>query len=567
MSADRPTGVDLLAGATALLVPIAYLPFVDAPFWSPKVAVLLPGAAVGLTCVPALLRSDARRATRAGVALLVVASLSAVLSADVGQAVFGHYNAGTGLVFLFAIVGMWALGTSTTAAGRRRVLLGLVAGVGASAAVAVLQVVVDLGVPFLGIAEGIRPTGLAGNPVHLAALAGGVVALAATRVVATSPRWLVVMGAGAVVVQLSGSRFALLTLPLVVLGLLVRRGWRPAAAAALVVVVGLALGSGTPTRGVQETSSTERLTTTTASGGGVSARTETWLSARHSIAEHPLLGVGPGRFRAATSPHRSLELARIERPEILYEDAHNLVVEHVTTIGALGLAALVSWLGLALVRAREPATAAFAVAVLVLHLVQPQGVGTTPLLLLALGASAGGAATVQARGRRTVLLPAAAGLVALAASGALLVGDAQLQRARLDFDDAASASAVELLRPWPTPASVRARLFRFQAIDDPGGQAGEEAFRWRRVALARAPDAPSLWNLLAADQLADGDERGAAASFARALALDPWSVAALNGVARTNLALGRTELASEAAARSLLVVADQPAIEELLEGP
>ena len=171
MGAERPTGLDLVAAATAFLLPVAYLPIVDAPFWSPKVAVLLPAAAVGLTCIPALLRTELRRATLAALVFLLVASLSAASSDDVSQAVFGLYNWGTGLLFIWCLVGVWALGASVTEAGRKRVVLGLVTGIGISAAVGVLQVVVDLGVPFLGSPVDDRATGFAGNPVHLAALA------------------------------------------------------------------------------------------------------------------------------------------------------------------------------------------------------------------------------------------------------------------------------------------------------------------------------------------------------------------------------------------------------------
>ena len=530
MGAERPTGLDLVAAATAFLLPVAYLPIVDAPFWSPKVAVLLPAAAVGLTCIPALLRTELRRATLAALVFLLVASLSAASSDDVSQAVFGLYNWGTGLLFIWCLVGVWALGASVTEAGRKRVVLGLVTGIGISAAVGVLQVVVDLGVPFLGSPVDDRATGFAGNPVHLAALALGVVAMAAAKV---DERWwwLVAVGAGAMVIQLAGSRFALLLLPLLVVALLAWRGWRQAAAVLACLVIGLGVGSGVAGLGEAQTSSTDRVTALSASGGGVTARLETWLSARHAIADRPLFGEGPGRFRAATSPHRTLKLARAEGPDRVFEDAHNLVVEYAVTTGLLGVVGFAGWLWLAVAKVRVVILAVFAAALLALHVVQPQSLGTTPLALLALGAStrASFSAPLPVQ-RRRAMVPLIAGALAMLSGAVLLIGDAQLQRARLDFDEPASKRSVRLLAPWPNPATVRARMFSFQALEEPDGAAVEKALRWRREAVKRAPDAGALWNQLAQDQVASRHVDEALNSYRQALAMDPWSLRALRGL-------------------------------------
>lgn len=539
VATDRATGLDLLAATTAFLLPVAYLPIVDAPFWSPKVAVLLPAAAVGLTCIPSLLRTGLRRATLAALAFLVAASISTALSDDVSQAVFGLYNAGTGLIFIFCLVGVWALGASVTDAGRRRIVLGLVAGIGISAAVGVAQVVVDLGVPILGSLVGSRSSGLAGNPVHLAALSSGIVAMAAVRS-AERRWWLVPVAAGAGVLQLAGSRFALLLLPLLVLGMFLWRGWRVVTPVVVCVLLGLGVAANLPSTRGSGTASTERLTLP-ASGGGITVRLETWLSARHPIADQPLFGVGPGRFRAATSPHRTLEVALIEGPDVLYEDAHNLGVEYATTTGIVGLLALAAWLGLAATRTGYAPLGAFAAALLALHLVQPQSVATTPFALLALGAAT--RVSVSQELRLSRLPTAAAAAASLGVVAALLVGDFQLQQARLDFDDVASRRSVQLLAPWPNPATVRARLFLFEALQDPGGPAGVEALRWRHEAISRAPDSPDLWNRLAEDELASGLTEPAQTSFRRALDLDPWSRRALRGIASI---AGESPMAAEA---------------------
>ena len=567
MRADGPSGIDLIAATTSFLLPVAYLPLVEAPFWSPKAAVLLPAAAVGLTRLAALHRTRLRDATRAGVAFGLVASVSAALSDDVDQAVFGLYNFGTGALFVWALVGMWALGASVTEAGRQRVVAGLVGGIALSAAVGILQVVVDLGIPSLGSPIDDRATGLAGNPVHLAALAVGVLGLAALQR-GTSRRWLAAVAVSALVIQLTGSRFAVLMVAIVVAATLLTAGRRRAAAVLVCAGLGFAVGYGVAWSTDDTSSGTERVLALSSSGGGITARSETWLSARHAFVERPLVGVGPGRFHAGVTQHRTLALARSEGPDRLFVDAHNIVVEHVVTTGLLGVASFLAFLGTAVAAARrDRALMAFALGIGCLHLVQPQSFGTTPLIFLALGVATSGmhhAPRVSGPQRASA---ATAGLLGLGLGAVLLVGDANLHRARTDFSDASSRAAVRLLRPFPEPAVVRARLFLFESLGERGGTALDEALRWRRTAIDRLPLIPAVWNQLAEEELADGRLDSALAHFSRAVALDPWSVRGLNGLVATNLELGDEAAARRAADRSLLVVARQPRLVALLEQP
>ena len=143
---------------------------------------------------------------------------------------------------------------------------------------------------------------------------------------------------------------------------------------------------------------------------------------------HPLLGTGPGQFRAATSRLRTVAIARAETPDRLYVDAHNLVVEFATTTGLLGLAALLAWLLLASRRASGPLLG-FALAVLAAHLLEPQSVRTTPMALLALGAAGPTLAIAPLRrvGRAATAMLAA---LALAGGARLLAGDFHLKFAQ-----------------------------------------------------------------------------------------------------------------------------------------
>src|SRR5205085_10195788 len=64
------------------------------------------------------------------------------------------------------------------------------------------------------------------------------------------------------------------------------------------------------------------------------------------------------------------------------------------------------------------------------------------------------------------------------------------------------------------------------------------ARRWRRQAADRDPSDPALWSELADTELDAELLDAALGHYRRALADDPWSVHALNGVARLAIAEG-----------------------------
>ena len=135
---------------------------------------------------------------------------------------------------------------------------------------------------------------------------------------------------------------------------------------------------------------------------GLGPRVQLWQAAIEAIGDRPLLGYGPGRTQARhVTPRRSLTFARYEGPDVLFADAHNFLVEVLTTTGILGFAAFLAWLVLAGRRARGP-LAGFAVVGAMTMLVEPLNVGLTPLVLLALGAAGADAAEPALTGRLVV---------------------------------------------------------------------------------------------------------------------------------------------------------------------
>src|SRR4051812_3250498 len=98
--ASSRSGARLAAASTAFLLPLLYLPSASAEAWTGRAALLLVVAALGLPRLVPLLRSDARSATLAALAFLLVAALATALSAHPMLSLFGLYNWGTGLLFV-----------------------------------------------------------------------------------------------------------------------------------------------------------------------------------------------------------------------------------------------------------------------------------------------------------------------------------------------------------------------------------------------------------------------------------------------------------------------------------
>jgi hypothetical protein len=499
-----------------------FSPSVLATFWSPKAAVLLVAGAYGLSRLPAVLRSSLRPVVAAGLTFVAVAALSTLLSPRPVEATFGIYNWGTGLVFVLCLLGVFALGVAAGDSPRLR--SALVAGCALSGAAALLQAAGVMPLDVLD-AEG-RAIGLAGDAVQLGTVACIGLALCAWHAT-TAPPWLLGVVGFTATVQASGSRAALVVAIVVTVAIGIRRAPRrlpPLVAAATVgFVLGNALASSSGAVVTATSRGLDESTLTVAGGSGMRVRAEVWLSSRHAVIDRPVLGAGPGRFRAATSPFRTQGIVDAEGPGLLYADGHNLAVEYLVTTGVLGVLALAAWLVLALRRARGPMLTVV-LTVLAVMVVQPQSVSTTPLLFLSLGAAIALPLTGTPRRAQRIATPALT-VVGASLAVVLLVGDAALLDARRDFDLDAARRADVLLRPWAEPAAARATIHDFRAIDadDDDARARERAAvrRWRRIAVDRDPTRPSLWLALAADQREDGLDEEAAASEVQARRLDP----------------------------------------------
>jgi O-antigen ligase len=562
LSGPRPTTAGILAAATAFLLPIAFNPAGHAIFWAPKASVATVAGFSGLPLLVGLARTRARRAALAGCAFLLLATVATVLAADPLPAVTGLYGWGTGLVFLFASVGLWAVGASTARQDQGVIVAGLLAGVGVSSCIGLLQALDLVNAASLEAAS--RASGLSGNATRLATLAAGVAALGVHRA-RTGLRWVWLVGVGAFIVQLTGTRSALgLVFFAAVIGAISIRHLKGLVLVAA-VVIGTMLGTIVADVGGLATATARSTSGAAVIGGGPTTRVraEVWEYAMDAFTRRPVTGHGPDRFLAATASDRSLEVARLEGSDVLYSDAHNIVVEHLVTVGALGTVTLLLFLGFGLAAANGPLVW-FAGALLTMALVQPMEPGTTPLLFLTLGAAAAGAGGSTARlGRGAVL----AGALAAVAAVSLLLGDVLLERGS-NGDLAAAERADALLRPWPEPATVLARLHLNQRLRDGAGADPEDhatqSLEWRREAIRREPRSPGLYFLYGQNLEILGRRDEARAAYQRALQLDPWSVRTLRALISLSVEACDPDAAQKYADRALQVAPDDERLGRLV---
>ena len=502
----------------AFLLPLAFSPVLYHSFWAPKAAVALVLVGPGLVALARLARDGSGAASLAACFVAVAAVATAVSEHPVAS-LTGGANWGTGLVFVAAAVGAWALGVAAGEQRRRQVATALVAAALVNAVVAWLQAR-GLVPPSLESAG--RSSGLMGNPVHLGALAAGALWVVGQRVASASAGrgapWLAAVALLAGAAQLSGGRSAV-GLTALVLVLLVRRlGWRRSAVVAAAAVLGFLAASAWAAEGAV-TGTGRAVTQTTRQ---LDVRSSLWRTSARTVADRPLVGAGPGRFHAATSPR--VEPVVSEGGVSAYADAHNWAVEYAVTTGLVGLLALLGWLAAAARSSRGP-LAGFAAVAGLFMLVEPQSVSLTPLALLALGASSRrpASSTPAGPGWRTA---STAGLVAgVVAAGVLLAGEFGLRQATLDTSPERYADAAVLLPPWADVSRMGARISAFHGLHDEGGQ--RQALALARQATRRDPADPAAWSDLARLELKWGTDAGTARAVDRALERHPWQADAL----------------------------------------
>lgn len=453
-------------------------------------------------------------------ALVVAALLAAVTSAAPVAALVGIRGVYTGVGAIVTMVAVWSVGRSMPSGWSRSLEGAIILGATANAVAAIFQALEILPLAIPDSAAFGRSSGLVGNPVHLAALCAGGLAVAGRRA-SERPWWptLVAVGALAAGLNLAGGRAGIASALVGTAFALRRAPWRRVAltllAAGLGLVLSFAIVAEPANTGVQ------RAVRTSESG-----RPDAWRAAVDAVAERPTLGFGPGRFGALSTPRRSLEGRRAEIG--LFLDAHNWLLEFASTTGLLGVALLLGWLALAAAPARG-GLAIFAAVVGANGLLQPASIAVTPLALLALGG-----AHLQPRlavPRTSRRLHVVTALASVAVSACFIAGDVNVTRIGQSPDGRLAFDRARALLPDSPDLLARGASVELAS--------GTRSGAIRSLALARRaidlePDVVNYHLMAASAEVALGREAAARERYERALRADPWSVPALQGLARTS---------------------------------
>ncbi|MHB1987444.1 MAG: O-antigen ligase family protein [Acidimicrobiales bacterium] len=532
----------MFSGVAAAALTVAISPAVASKTFTPKYAILLLVAAVGIVpFMSSLRRSRQALASWAALAFLAVGLISALTSVAPSVSVFGLYLWGTGWLMWLGCLGAFGIGLRLQRQDLDWLVGGLVVGAIANSLLALYQTLAVPTSATFGPYQANQADGFLGNPIHLEALLLGVIAVVAvraTRSMRVLGRWAPALVLMAVALEFTTERLAIILLPVLMIGLVIYRR-REGLVASLAIAGGYAIGylGGGSNLG-------SRVSQGTASPG-FGLRIDIWKVAAHALLHHLLIGVGPGLFEAGATPLLTRQLALGLGPGRLFADAHNILVEVALTTGVLGLGCLAVWVLAALVRARNPLFL-FALAVLAVELVEPLNIAMTPLAFLCLGACALikpilGAPAPPPSNR--VLLPPFARAVlsllvvlAFALGTTMLAGDVAFTKSPprgYFLSDARRAN--QLMPYWPNPADSLATLYQYRAAVSHRVSVQRRDLERARTDLItasrRAPFDPSEWLVLGNVYRDLGELSLADSSYARALRDDPWSADALQGMA------------------------------------
>ncbi|MEP6623045.1 MAG: O-antigen ligase family protein [Acidimicrobiia bacterium] len=560
--AARLRSTEIATGLIATLLLVIAVPLTLAQYWTPRAAIALLVIGPGLVVLTVAARAR-DHASIAGLVFVAVAGLSTLVSPAPGLALFGLYNHGTGLLFVAAVVAMWALGRRWSDVGARVFGSAVLVGAGVNAAMAWLQVSENYTGDLFALIDG-RPPALLGNPVHASALFLGAFAIVVERWrVAparreTSAVYLALAVLFASALELAGGRIGLVVL-LGVLGVLGLRAWRRVVPLAIAVAVGVL---GTMAIAPDDSGAASRV-----AGSGsasFSGRIDRWEMGFAAFADRPVLGEGPGLYRRATSPHNTASAARAFGSDTLNIDAHDVFVEYLVTTGLVGALAFTAWLVLA-ARGARGELAWFAGVGAVSLLFQPQFVGLTPVLALALGVAKRGPPVRISRPAKSVAILIV--VTAVVAGVALVRGDMLLRNDTVDLDLRDARAAARALPIWPEPAAREAQAYRYAFHSDHRAGALADAVAAARVAHRRDPSDPGVSLALGGLELGSGHRTAARAAYADARRWDPFSAQALIALSAFAKADGDQRESERLCARALSVAPGLHCRFDLNRGP
>ncbi len=541
--ADHDLGpLDVVAALVALLLCVAYGSFFLIPGWTPRIAVLLATAPLGVAILAIqTTRRDAIAITSA--VLIGLALLTGLFSGHPWSTVIGTVGTEESALILSASLGLLAIGRELSPQGRRAVGWAVVVGASLSSAIGLLQYLTQADAGLFAL-MGERVSGLTPSPVYFGAVAAGAFGIVVGRQSSNSRTVVLDVLLAAwfgVAISISGSRVALGAAVVVAVAALGLRRSSRALFGSLGMLGGVAVGAV-----ITATVGTGASAVNRVAGGGVGDRREAWGYAFDAFRERPLFGWGLGEFRRVVQGRIDAQLAKVLGPAMDQSlfDAHNTIMGVAVSLGIAGLAVVVVLTVLLMRRARG-GLAVGAVALALSWLLQPMGLATFPLALLLLGASMPGVpervwavaddagtddvgtadvGTAEARDSPLHTRPWLLWLLlpGIVAGLYLIVVETSIRRAADRLDAERVEDLVELLPPDPVLADIVAQGWQAEAASG-DLQAQGRSLEWSERAVELQDDRSRWWIRHAIRQLTFADAEAALESVREARRLEPNS--------------------------------------------
>jgi O-antigen ligase len=309
------------------------------------------------------------------------------------------------------------------------------------------------------------------------------------------------------------------------------------------------------------------------------SRSEIWGTALRLVSERPVLGLGPDNFGIGYPAFREQRSVFLN-PAELQNSTHNWLLHIATSSGAIGTAAFVALLAIAIVlavrlaRAGHPASIALVplAAFFGQGLVSINDLGTDWIPWVCVGLLAGASGrrlSARARPAYPALLAAAAGALALAAmlTGVVLGNQRVIASDHFGRSESLIAAnrgaeavpeAMAAVQLDPRRAEYWSGLgAAFNATDRivPASAAFAEAARLK-------PSQPIFWGNLALMRLLVQDPHGASLALSKATAADPYDPQIRDLSARVALLLNDAEKASRDGHLAVELNPDEPVVYE-----
>ncbi|PKQ29279.1 MAG: hypothetical protein CVT60_06210 [Actinobacteria bacterium HGW-Actinobacteria-10] len=285
-----------------------------------------------------ILRTKLAYAAGIALAAVLTSAVASALASSPSSALFGVHGRFQGLLtgVLFAVAGI---------AGARGMLAG--SDMRFMGRVASLSLAVQSAIVLSQRASGGDPVGSMGNAVLAAGWLVVVTSLVAGFALVDRGRWkgialaAAVLGATALGATATRGAWMAMLVAGVVAWILARK--RTTGLVALTIasmVTGALLLAGPAV--------TPKFGTGDLITGSAGSRLEIWKATAAMIGDHPILGVGPGRFLYEYPAYQTVDHVRIEGGDTRADQAHGIVMQSAAETGLPGAAALVVLAGLAL---------------------------------------------------------------------------------------------------------------------------------------------------------------------------------------------------------------------------